>query len=86
MIVVKKDIFEDIVYNLSDCYYISDLRNMLNTKGYLKIIHAIEKLHYEDYTVNQWCEIIEYILQKKISFADNKEAYKYLMQELKNTH
>lgn len=81
-----KDIFEVIVEEIPECYYISDLRNMLNPSGYSRILSVVQKLRYEDYTVNQWSELIEYILHENVNFSSNKEAFLYFIQEIKNKH
>ncbi|MEG0569898.1 MAG: hypothetical protein RR543_05910 [Erysipelotrichales bacterium] len=82
---MEKDIFEDIINSLEDCNYISDLRTMLGSQGYLRLLQVIENLRYDDYTLNQWCEISEYILMKNVEFKSNQEAYEYLINELKKS-
>lgn len=84
----NKDIEKNEVLSLVDylaeklgCDYISDL-HFLNKKERLKISNEVQKLNPEDWTIDDWNDALEYIVNKQA--ADNCEsAYSELLAELK---
>ena len=79
----KKDIFEDIVKQLSGCQYISDLRVMMNAKNFLELSDVLNNLCVDDYTVHQWSELYHYLFEDDVKFTTSQEVYSSVLERLK---
>lgn len=79
----RYDIFEDIVYKLVNCQYISDLRHFIEVGDVSGIIQAVQEMNIEDYSVQQWNELYSYLFKEKSAFQTSKEAYQALLDRLK---
>ena len=79
---MKNDLFEDITRALPDCQYISDLRGIVGKKNTHQFKKVLQSLHCDDYSVDQWNELIRYLFDIKETFENSQEAYKKICEYL----
>lgn len=76
------DIFEDVINIIPGCYYISDLRPMVDDKRTTAVIDAIKRLKIDNYNVKQWNELHNYLLKSHDKFNSSQEAYQSILTNL----
>lgn len=80
---IRRDLFEDIVDGLDSCQYISDLRSMIKRNEFVEIRNALCNLLVDDYTIQQWQELYQYLFKDNNDFKTNQQVYQALLDKLK---
>lgn len=80
---IRRDLFEDIVDGLDSCQYISDLRSMIKRNEFVEIRNALCNLLVDDYTIQQWQELYQYLFKDNNDFKTNQQVYQVLLDKLK---
>lgn len=80
---VKRDIFEDIVIEIPKCQYISDLRSMVDRNDVFAIITVLEKIDANAYSVKQWHELYRYLFKELDSFETSEDVKNGIIDLLK---
>lgn len=78
----RNDIFEDIVYKLTNCQYISDLRHFIEVGDVSGIIEAVKEMNIDDYSVQDWNELYSYLFKENSVFQTSQDAYLALIDKL----
>ena len=77
------DMFEDIIHQLNECQYISDLRHMVESQQYIdEIIKVVHGLSVEAYSFEQWNELYNYLLKKKCSLKTAQDIKQDILEKL----
>ncbi len=79
---MRTDIFEDIISKLVNCHYISDLRSIVDKGNTRDLINVIREIDSQDYSVNQWCELNNYLFSVNKKYETSKDVYDDLLKML----
>jgi len=73
----QKDLFE-VIRNKIECEYISDIRFGENRNNAIKTANQINP---EDFGLNQWSDLANYLCKKHISFRDYGQVKEYFAKK-----
>ncbi|WP_050636252.1 hypothetical protein [Candidatus Stoquefichus sp. SB1] len=80
---LNNDIFEDIIDQLDNCQYISDLRAIVDFQQYDEITKVISNISVDDYSTKQWNELYHYLFGNHDTFTSGEEVKQAILNHFK---
>lgn len=69
----------DVIASKANCSYLSDVALPIYKE---KVLEALERIDEEEYGVQEWQEVVNYIVGENIHIENGRQAKEYLKQKL----